>query len=250
MSGPFSLEDALRAARRLLVVSGAGVSAESGIPTYRGVAGLYNDDDGAQVMRDLSLGSYRRDPDRTYARVESMRRAIGPAEPNPAHRAIAACQSWCDPCLVVTQNIDGLHGAAGSEDVVELHGSVWRLACPSCGERWPTPPLEPPVPAPPCPACGADVGRHDVVLFGEQLPATAHVGLERAFTGDWDTCLVVGTTGMFGYVQQLVYQVRASGGQVIEVNPTRTELSPMAQHHVRQPAGEALAPLLAGGVDR
>lgn len=235
------LVERLRAARRILAITGAGVSAESGIPTYRGVAGLYAGDDGAQVMRDLSYGVFLAEPLVTYRRVSELLARCAAAAPNPAHRALARCQAWAE-VDILTQNVDGLHQAAGSRRVVEVHGSVFRLACPRCGHRRTLP--RAPAPEPVACDCGEWL-RHDVVLFGENLPEEpVREMLEMSQVRRYDVALSIGTTAMFPYIQGVGIGARERGASLIELNPEDTELTHACDDVVRAPAGQVLGALL------
>lgn len=236
------LVDLVRSKRRLLAITGAGISAESGIPTYRGITGLYASDDGAQIMRDLSAESLARRPAQVWSRIQQMADRCRPARPNPAHLALAHCERWMESVAIFTQNVDGLHRAAGSRDVVELHGNLFRQRCDACGHRAEldrTAATEPRA----CPSCEHEM-RFDVVLFGELLPERATERLRRQLTTSVDVCLVVGTTGAFPYVVGLAQQAAATGAVLVEINLEDTPLSPYCVRAIRGKAGEVLAPVL------
>jgi NAD-dependent deacetylase len=228
---------ALRAARRVAVLTGAGVSAESGIPTFRdaqtGLWARYSPEELASPQ------AYARDPElvwQWYAwRLELCREAA----PNAGHTALAALEGVRSLTLV-TQNVDGLHQTAGSQNVIELHGNIRRARCERC-ER--TRDLEPNETLPPtCHACGSRM-RPNVVWFGESLPRLA---LERAWQAfaDCDVALIVGTSGRVQPAASLGEVARQSGATVIEVNPEATPLSARADVVLRGSSAVVLPRLL------
>lgn len=239
--GPVAaLAERLSTARHVLALTGAGVSAESGIPTYRGVSGLYVADDGAEIMARLSRAAYLARPQDTFETLNGMLAHCRGARPNPAHRALARLAEALPQVVVVTQNVDGLHGEAGSPDVVELHGNLRRLRCEPCGHRQTVAGDALPQ-AGPCPACEGASLRHDVVLFDELLPDDAVTRLHALKHVRWDVCLLIGTTAMFAYIQQAALQARQSGAWIAEINPEATALSTACDRVIRAPAGEVLA---------
>jgi NAD-dependent deacetylase len=228
----------LRAAQRVLVLTGAGVSAESGVPTFRGPEGLWRQ----FRPEDLAtMDAFERDPKLVWEWYAWRREQIAPLRPNPAHQAIAALEREAPDFLLATQNVDGLHRQAGSRSLVELHGTLWRVRCTGCGQveddrRVPLPEL------PPRCACGAGL-RPDVVWFGEALPAAP---LEQAFAAarDADVVLVVGTSSLVYPAAALPQAARAAGAFVIEVNPEPTPLTPLAQVSLRGRAAEVVPALV------
>lgn len=270
---PSALADAAKligAARSVLWVTGAGVSAESGLPTYRGVSGLYSGgitSDGHTIEECLSGPMFRTRAALTWRYILQIERACRGAEPNEAHRLIAASEAAHERVTVITQNVDGLHTRAGSTDVISLHGDLSRLVCssPRCGweravaigggdddDEWSYDAIEARGAAPPCPKCGAAV-RPRVVLFEEMLyddacasyherlgaplgsPLWALPGGDHA---PFDVSVAVGTSAPFPYV----INAALSGRRTIEINPdeTPTTLSGAVDVRVRASAGEAL----------
>jgi NAD-dependent deacetylase len=230
----------LRGAQRVLVLTGAGVSAESGVPTFRGPEGLWRN------FRPEDLATpeaFERDPGLVWGWYAWRRDRVAPLKPNRAHEAIAALEREAPEFLLATQNVDGLHGAAGSRKLVELHGSLWRTRCTGCGQveedrRVPLPEL------PPRCACGSGL-RPDIVWFGEALPTA---GLERSFGAarDAEVVLVVGTSSLVYPAAALPQVARAAGAFVIEVNPEPTPLTPLVQASLRGRAAEVVPALVAG----
>ncbi|MBN2371370.1 MAG: NAD-dependent deacylase [Vicinamibacteria bacterium] len=228
----------LREARRVIVLTGAGVSAESDVPTFRGPGGLW------RRYRSEELATpeaFARDPRLVWEWYAWRRDRIASVAPNAAHRAIAALDRRFPDFLLATQNVDGLHEVAGSRRMVELHGSLWRMRCLRCGaikddRRSPLPRL------PPQCACGG-VLRPDVVWFGEALPEEA---LKSAFdaAGAADLALVVGTSSLVYPAASIPRLARKAGAFVIEINTEPTPLTPTADVFLRGPATKWLPPLI------
>lgn len=227
-------------ARSVLVLTGAGVSAESGVPTFRG---------GGQsaVWKGLpfdvisSARMAERDLPAVWEWFDYRRGVLQTLRPNPAHEALARWQDLFTDFTLVTQNVDGLHQAAGSRSVVELHGNIWRARCTRCAarqERREDVAVERP---PVCPECG-EAMRPDIVLFGEMLPPGA---FEYAATkaGQCDLCFVVGTSAFVYPAAALPEIASAAGAYVVEVNPEKTPLSDFCDEWLSGKAGEIL-PLL------
>ena len=243
---PADLEKAatwLASAGRVVVSSGAGMSKESGIPTFRdALEGLWAQYDPQELA---TVRGFRADPRRVWSWYAHRRRNIQRCQPHAGHRALAEMESVVPHLLVVTQNIDGLHHEAGSTDVVELHGSIRRVKCLDAGHPFPGP-----VPdtgaeeedPPPCPVCGSPL-RPDVVWFGEMLPESATA---RAWdeAGRCDVMLVVGTSGTVWPAAELPHVARRAGARVIEVNPEPSELTSIAGLFLQGPAGTVLPALL------
>jgi NAD-dependent deacetylase len=239
----------VRAARRLAILTGAGMSAEAGVPTFREAqTGLW-----AQFRpEDLATpAAFDAHPERVLDWYRWRLSTAASVHPHAGHRAIARRQRRDPATLVLTQNVDGLHQCAwrdaGDGDapdadapVVELHGSVRRLRCERCGARqpWPTPDPGGVL----VHGCGARL-RPDVVWFGEALPAAAWARAERA-ASSCDVMLVVGTSALVMPVATLPHVARAHGAYVVEVNPERTPLTAHCDAHVARTAAVALPELL------
>ena len=230
----------LREARRMVAFTGAGVSQESGLATFRG-----GDESLWQRFRPEELATpqaFARHPQRVWQWYASRHRAVDAAEPNPAHHALVRLSAHFPSFLLVTQNVDGLHQRAGSRDVVELHGTLRAARCHVCERRMEMrealkrSPDEPPV----CP-CGGRF-RPAVVWFGEVLPAAA---LERAMAASAaaDVFLAVGTSATVFPAAGLIELAHRGGAAVIEVNPQPTAFSGLADLRITAPAGRALPAL-------
>lgn len=224
----------------LVVFSGAGVSAESGLATFRGAGGLW---EGHRVEEVATPEAFARNPDLVWRFYAQRREKARSAQPNAAHLAIAAFQDLFPSLVVVTQNVDGLHQRAGSRDVVELHGSLWTLVCTSCAAQRQDYQVPFPVLPPTCPRCGG-LERPGVVWFGEELPPEAWYRAESVCS-HVDGMLVVGTSGLVWPAAGLVELASHCGARIVEVNPEPSALSPLANLRLPLRAGEVLPSLLS-----
>lgn len=231
----------LTSARRVLFVTGAGLSADSGLPTYRGVGGLYEDVDtpeGIAIEDALSGAMLARDPDLCWRYIAQIEQACRGALPNRAHQIIAELEQCCE-VVVLTQNVDGLHRRAGSSDVIEIHGDVHHLLCTVCDYRLTVgdyADLEIP---PRCPRCMGII-RPAVVLFGEMLPQPAIARMIDATARPFDLVFTIGTTSAFPYIAApIVDQVR-SGRPAVEINPGRSSVSDVVTWRLRAGAADAM----------
>jgi len=232
----------LAEAERVVAFTGAGMSKESGIPTFRdALEGLWARHDPEELATERG---FRANPRLVWSWYADRRRRVAECRPNPGHLALAGMEARLRSLAVVTQNVDGLHARAGSPDVTELHGSLLRLKCldahhPFAGEA-PDGEGDPP----PCPLCGSPL-RPDVVWFGEVLPPDA---VERAWTlaETCDVMLVVGTSGQVYPAAELPRLAKRAGAFVVEVNPEPGGITPVADVLLRGTAGTALPLLLEG----
>ena len=222
----------LQASTSVAILTGAGVSAESGVPTFRGPGGLWRDYRPEQLA---TPEAFARDPKLVWQWYDWRRQVLAKLEPNAAHRALAA-----RPLTLVTQNVDGLHERAGSRGVIKLHGDIWTVRCLDCGEsrRDDTVPL---VELPPRCACGGML-RPGVVWFGESLPQPEWHAAEAAVQG-CDVLLVVGTSAVVYPAAGLISLARRA--RVIEVNLEETPVSKLVDASLRGKAGEILPELLS-----
>jgi NAD-dependent deacetylase len=218
-----------------VALTGAGISAESGIPTFRSKGGLWEKYD---PMVYASAEVFRQDPSKYWMIRGDFIRDYHKYEPNPGHHALAQLERMQFLRHVITQNIDGLHKKAGSRNVTEIHGSLREIYCLSCNKEY----LAPDVPEglPPVCECGG-VLKPNTVLFGEQLPPEA---LEKAHH-EASTCkimLVIGTSAVVQPAASLPYLAKQNGAVVIEINPENA--FPAANIHIEEKAGTALPNLL------
>ncbi len=251
--------DVIASADRVVVLTGAGISAESGVPTFRGPEGLW------KTFRPEELATpsaFTRDPRLVWEWYDWRRRRARACQPNPAHVALAnlALRRGSARTRIVTQNVDGLHAIAARETAtrlaaeasphaalpLELHGSLFRVRCTSCGERREhDAPIDVSSPdsLPRCARCSALL-RPDIVWFGEPLDdVVLGEALERARTAD--VCLVVGTSAVVQPAASLAMVTKRAGGELIEVNPETTPLTPFADISVRGTAADVVPRLVA-----
>ena len=237
---PPSLVAALRDARSVAVLTGSGVSAESGVPTFREAqTGLWERYEPQELA---TPEAYQRDPKLVWEWYSWRRELVERAVPNPGHEALAELERRLPEFVLVTQNVDGLHRRADSEHVVELHGNIMRSKCSVEGVV--VEPREDDAVVPPsCPGCGAYL-RPDVVWFGEALPVDA---LEEAFEAarGCDLFISVGTSGLVQPAASLPFEALRSGARLVEVNPSDTPLTRHAEYALRGRAGEILPALVA-----
>jgi NAD-dependent deacetylase len=233
-----SLQESLKAAR-IVAFTGAGISAESGIPTFRGPNGLWRNFSPDKLATPEAFAS---DPRLVWEWYDWRRQIIRKAQPNPGHRALAEIeQRAAGRFTLVTQNVDGLHDRAGSRHIVKLHGDIWQLRCVGCAaeQRNEQTPMEP---LPPCCPCGS-LWRPAVVWFGETLPEDAwEQALEAARRAQF--FLVIGTSAQIYPAAGLVQVARQSGARIAIVNPDPTPADKLADWILRGPAGDLLPRLL------
>ena len=233
-------------AHAITVLTGAGISTESGIPDFRGPDGVWTRNPAA--MRLVNIDDYLADP---QVRVESWQERLHhpawTAEPNDGHRALAELQRGRAPVTLMTQNIDGLHQAAGADGVLELHGSIRQAVCLSCGHRTPMQEQLDRVragePDPPCVACGG-IQRSATVAFGQQLdPAVLAAAVEAS--NACDLFLAVGTSLTVQPAAQLAVQATHTGAKLVIVNQEETGLDELADVILRGAIGEILPRLVS-----
>jgi NAD-dependent deacetylase len=240
---------ALRHAQRILIITGAGLSADSGLPTYRGVGGLYNGKtpDGLPIEMALSGPMLRRDPELCWKYIAELGKACLGSQANAAHYAIAQLQRKKPDCWVLTQNVDGYHRAAGSpsERLIEIHGQLSPLFCQSCGAEDPqlSEHLQGPLP-PLCKQCHG-ILRPPVVLFEEMLPEQALETLYEEMAKGFDAVLSIGTTASFPYIHEPMLRARVAGGFTAEINPEPTDHSAQMDVFLRCRALHVMAELVS-----
>jgi len=240
-----AVADILHRARSILFVTGAGLSADSGLPTYRGIGGLYEDrttDDGLAIEDALSGEMFARRPELTWRHIHEIELACRGARPNRGHQIIALFQRRFPRVVVVTQNVDGFHRRAGAKDVIEIHGDVHALRCTVCDWRDRVADFSQLALPPRCPRCRAIV-RPDVVLFGEMLPAAPFARLENELARGFDVVFAIGTSAVFPYIARPVLLARARGRPAVEINPGTTDLSDIVDFRIQAPARAALRAL-------
>lgn len=232
----------LRKCRSILFVTGAGVSADSGLPTYRGIGGLYDveaTEEGLPIEEILSGPMMLSNPVLTWKYLSQIADAARGATYNRAHEVIAEMEQHFPRVWTLTQNVDGLHRLAGSRNVIEIHGSIRSLLCMKCDFRGTvdgSTRLEIP---PRCPGCDA-VLRPDVVLFEETLPEEALQRLRRELEIGFGAVFSVGTSSVFPYIQAPVVAARRMGVPTVEINPSETVLSAFVDYRLSMGAAQAM----------
>ena len=231
------LRERFAEASSVLVLTGAGVSAESGVPTFRG-GGDTTAWKGLPFYIISSAEMLERDLPEVWGWFDYRRGIIEKLSPNPAHATLAVWQERFSDFTLVTQNIDGLHQAAGSRDVVELHGNLRRARCVACAARYDLRMIAEDERPPVCMECGSPM-RPDVVLFGEIVPSRAfETAAAKAQT--CELCFVVGTSAVVYPAAALPEIARTSGAYIVEINPERTPLSDLCDEVIQGKAGEVL----------
>ena len=241
----------LRGSRSVLFVTGAGISADSGLPTYRGIGGLYEQeetDDGIPIEAALSGAMFQRDPALTWKYNHQIESSCRDAGPNRAHHAIAELEQRFERVWTLTQNVDGLHHAAGSAQVIDIHGDVHRLLCTRCGHRWRVRSYVGLDIPPSCLEC-ASLVRPEVVLFGEMLPLDGTRILQEQLMRGFDAVFSIGTTSVFPYIAQPVIDARRRGALTGEIKPGTSEVSHIVNYRLRAGAAEAMDAVV-GALDR
>jgi NAD-dependent deacetylase len=233
-----NLREKLWLAKHVAVLSGAGISAESGVPTFRGAGGLW------KQFRAVDLATpeaFSRDPRLVWEFYNWRRDLIGRLSPNPGHFALAQIEERVPQFTLITQNIDGLHEKAGSRNVIELHGNLWKVRCTGCETvsedlRIPLPEL------PACESCGSLLRPH-VVWFGEMLePQVLNAAYEAI--GNCDLMIVIGTSGTVQPAASMGVQAKRNGASVAEINLEPTPYSDVYNISISGKSGEILPQLL------
>jgi NAD-dependent deacetylase len=234
--------DILTRSRSLLFITGAGISADSGLPTYRGIGGLYNaehPEEGLPIEEILSGEMFSCRPELTWKYLGQIEQATRGAKFNRAHQVIAEMESHFERVWTLTQNIDGLHRQAGSKNVLEIHGNLHTLLCTECEWRQTVKDFRGLCIPPLCPQCQA-VLRPDVVLFGEMLPAETLDCLGDQLDIGFDTIFSIGTTSIFPYIAGPIKTAHRYGRATIEINPTPTKVSRLVDVKLSMRAAEAM----------
>jgi len=236
----------LRRARRLLFITGAGISADSGLPTYRGIGGLYNNqttEENFSIETALSGSMLEANPAITWKYLHQIENSCRGARFNEAHAIIAELQDRFEVC-VLTQNIDGFHRDAGSRNLIEIHGDIHDLYCTRCNYAATVADYSALDFPPSCPVCHALV-RPRVVLFGEVLPSHAIQQLYQELDEGFDLVFSIGTTSVFPYIAGPVVQASQMGIPTVEINPTDTNVTRFVDYKLASGAAASMRAIRA-----
>ncbi|MBN1764244.1 MAG: NAD-dependent protein deacylase [Sedimentisphaerales bacterium] len=226
----------------ILFITGAGVSADSGLPTYRGIGGLYNEgqtEEGIDIEEALSGEMMLKNPQLCWKYIGQIEKACRGAKFNRAHEVISEMERHFHRLWTLTQNVDGFHRDAGSRNLIEMHGNVHQLMCTSCSWRQYVADYSDIALPPYCPDCGALV-RPEVVLFGEILPMDKYYLLCEELAQGFDIIFSVGTTSVFPYIAEPVWQAQQKHIPTVEINPGHTEVSDIVNIKITTAAALAL----------
>ena len=232
------IKSKLARAKSVSVLTGAGISAESGVPTFRGEGGLWRNYRAEELA---TPEAFRRDPELVWEWYNMRREKIAPLLPNMAHKALASLENITKDFMLITQNVDGLHERAGSKNILELHGNIWKVRCTDCGIVSENHDLPIDI-LPRCSSCGSLLRPH-IVWFGEMLSteiiSEAYAALERC-----DILLVVGTSGVIQPAASMASMARQTGAYVVEINIEKTPNSHVVDEAITGKATEILPALL------
>ncbi len=240
MKVPSELLSEISAAKKVVALTGAGISAESGIPTFRGADGIWNK---LKPEELADFGAFLKNPDLVSEWYKHRREITRDANPNGAHFALVEMEKYFPDFAVVTQNIDNLHRRAGSGNVIELHGNIEKNYCLGCGKRYDGEDFDRNGSSR-CRECGGLI-RPDIVWFGEMLPPDQWNAAEAAASVA-DLMFVVGTSAVVYPAAELPMTVRRSGGKIVEINTEQTPLSEFADFSVQGSASEVLSEIVNG----
>jgi len=232
----------LKNCKSILFITGAGISADSGLPTYRGIGGLYNDkvtEDGIPVEMALAGETLEKQPAITWKYLAQIENNCRKAKFNRGHKVIAEMEKRFERVWVLTQNIDGFHHAAGSRNIIDIHGDMHKLACMSCGWRGVVQDYSGIEIPPKCSNCTGIV-RPEVVFFGEMLPEDKLMMLDRELTWGFDIYFSIGTSSVFPYIRQPIVAANHLGRPTVEINLEDTEISDLVDIKLHMRAAEAL----------
>ena len=222
----------------MAILTGAGISAESGVPTFRGAGGLWKNYKPEELA---TPEAFAKDPRLVWEWYNWRRELIAKALPNPGHRALVELEKRKPRFTLITQNVDGLHDRAGSGKILRLHGDIWRMKCTACGSNWPDRRVPLPKIPPHC-ACGG-LARPGVVWFGEPLPDGMMKEAEHAASSA-QVFLVIGTSAVVVPAASLVPYAKKAGAKVVEINTEETAATAIVDCALRGPAGELLPQLV------
>ena len=232
--------------KSILFITGAGISADSGLPTYRGIGGLYNDEktqDGIPIEEALSGYMFESYPELTWKYIYQIEESCRRAKYNHAHKIISLIEQekQFERIYILTQNIDGFHIDAGSKNVIEIHGNLYDLECTGCGNRSNIKDYSELKEIPPnCSKCRS-ILRPQVVLFGEMLIPEKLEILQRELSLGFDMVFSIGTTSVFPYIAAPMIEASRKNLSTVEINPEDTDISHLVKYKVKATAKEVLS---------
>jgi NAD-dependent deacetylase len=232
----------LKNSNSILFITGAGISADSGLPTYRGIGGLYHDqlvDEGIPIELALSGETLHSHPEITWKYICQIEKKCRGAKFNRGHQVIAEMENHFERVWTLTQNVDGFHRAAGSQKVIDIHGNIHHLICSRCSWNKRVEDFNSLTIPPLCPECHALV-RPDVVFFGEKLPPHCVELLSLELDKGFDIYFSIGTSSLFPYILQPMVMARLQGKTTIEINPGQSEISHLVDIKINSRAADAL----------
>lgn len=232
----------LRRCNSILFITGAGISADSGLPTYRGVGGLYEGaatEDGIPIEMALAGETLRNKPEITWKYLSRIEKNCRGAKHNRAHEVLAEMERHFERVWVLTQNIDGFHHAAGSRNVIDIHGDMHNIFCEHCGWKTRVANYEDLEVPPRCPQCKS-IARPDVVFFGEMLSPLKVDLMERELGRAFDIYFSIGTTSVFPYIQYPITLAGHLKKPTVEINPSETEISNLVDVRISLGAAQAM----------
>ncbi len=237
---PKQIRNSIMEASSIVVLTGAGISSESGVPTFRGREGLWNNFRPEELA---TPSAFSRDPTLVWNWYAWRRELISSCDPNPGHHAIASMEPSVRDFTLITQNVDGLHQQAGNSNVLELHGNIWRMRCPHCGEKDENHSVPLAAIPPLCKNCDTML-RPDVVWFGESLdPAIIEAAFHAA--SRCDLMIVAGTSAVVQPAATIALIALENDSTVLEINIEKTQLSSLFDHTILGRSGDILPDILS-----
>lgn len=231
------VKERLAGAREILVITGAGISAESGIKTFRGEGGWWRSHKAEELA---TLKAFKNDPEKIWKWYDERRQNVAGAKPNRAHKTLAQWEKEGKNVFIITQNVDDLHERAGSSQVVHIHGFIWEVRCMIDGKVFTNKDVPLKTIPPRCPECGGLL-RPNIVWFDEELPYAEVDRIEDYFKKkNTDIVLSIGTESTFDYIREYALRAQDRGALLVEVNPDKTKLTPATDVHLAGRAGEIL----------
>ncbi|MCF6269505.1 MAG: NAD-dependent deacylase [Melioribacteraceae bacterium] len=235
MEIPKTLIEKLKSAKSIIFFTGAGISAESGIETFRGKGGLWNKMSAQELA---SFDGFMKNPDLVWEWYQYRRKIVRETNPNAGHKTIADFEKHFDEVTVVTQNVDNLHKRAGSSSILELHGNIERNYCMDCKTFYGVEKFLESEEVPKCEKCGGMI-RPDVVWFGEVLPQDIFAEAERK-AAESDICFIVGTSAVVYPAAYIPIAAKRGGSVLVEINIEPTEITNQTDYSIKGKSGEVL----------